>query len=361
MKRKLLDLLRCPRCSADFDLTAAHSEEICSNGSPPFEEVIEGELHCRYCSASYPVTRGIPRFTPSDSYAGNFSMQWQKLRSSGKPPKVNRAAEQFSKRADFDLSRVRGDWVLEAGCGAGRYVRILADHGAEIVGVDLSFGVDEVFKSIGRRPNVHLVQASILQLPFKERVFDKIYSLGVLHHTPSTRGSFDCLPRLLKPGGRISIWVYSRHDMIPWKFGGYYRKLTTRLPPKLLYYLCYIAVPMHYIYKIPFLGRLAFIVFRTDGHHPDWRFRVLNTFDYYAPTYQYLHTYSEVFGWFEEHGLEKIRVLPAPVAVAGSQRAAVPLLREPMPEPAGAAIGRRLSKVPGRLARVLGRSPTEKG
>jgi SAM-dependent methyltransferase/uncharacterized protein YbaR (Trm112 family) len=323
MKRRLLGLLRCPECLAGFELDVTASERIEASGAgPAFDEVMEGELRCKGCGSTHPVTRGIPRFTPSDTYVGNFSLQWHKLRASKKPAKRNRAAEHYAARTDFDLSRVRGEWVLEAGCGAGRYVKHLADHGAEVVGVDLSFGVDDVFRMIGRRPNVHLVQASIFKLPFRDAVFDKVYSLGVLHHTPSTKIAFDCLPRLLKPRGRIAIWVYSRHDMIPWKFGRYYRKLTTKLPPRLLYYLCYAAVPMHYVYKVPFLGRLAFIVLRTDGHHPDWRFRVLNTFDFYAPKYQHLHTYNEVFGWFEEHGLEGIRVLEAPVAVAGSQRAA---------------------------------------
>jgi SAM-dependent methyltransferase len=357
MKRKLVDLLRCTGCGSGLELTAAQSEQIEGDGvNPAFEEVTEGELRCLGCGAKYPVTRGIPRFTPSDSYVGNFSVQWQKLRSSTRPPKLNRAAEHYRKRTDFDLARVTGEWVLEAGCGAGRYVRILADHGAEIVGVDLSFGVDEVYKAIGRRPNVHLVQASIFQLPFKDGAFDKVYSLGVLHHTPSTKKAFDCLPRLLKPGGRLCVWVYSRHDMIPWKFGGYYRKITTRLPPRLLYYLCYVAVPMHYIYKIPLLGRLAFIVLRTDGHHPDWRFRVLNTFDYYAPKYQFLHTYSEVFGWFEEHGLEKIRVLPAPVALAGSRPTGATAITAPGLAASPAASAPAPAAVPGATALQLAKT-----
>jgi SAM-dependent methyltransferase len=325
MKRHLLSRLCCPACRGDLDLTVSIAETLGDPGSgAACEEILQGTLACTGCGRRYPVRGGIPRFVPSDSYVDNFSVQWRKLRSTTRtqPARLNRARAHFEARTDFDFSHARGEWVLEVGSGGGRYVKMVAESGAEIVGVDLSFGVDEVFTLCGRLPNVHIVQASIFELPFKDTTFDKIYSLGVLHHTPSTRRAFDCLPRLLKPGGRIAIWVYSRHDMVPWKFGQMYRKVTTRLPPRLLYYLCYAAVPLHYVYKIPFLGRLAFVVLRTDGHHPDPRFRVLNTFDFYAPKYQYLHTYSEVFGWFEEHGLEKIRVLPAPVAIAGSKPAA---------------------------------------
>ncbi len=288
-------------------------------GGEPFEEILEGALTCKGCGKAYPITKGVPRFVDADGYVENFSIQWQRLRSSSKPPKVNRALGQFTHRTDFDLSKVKGEWILEAGCGAGRFVKLVSEQGAEVVGVDLSYGIDEVFKFVGRRPNVHLVHANIFNLPFRDASFEKVYSLGVLHHTPSTKKAFDCLPRLLKPGGRIAIWVYSSHNPLPWKFGGYWRKITTRLPPRLLFCLCYAAIPMHYVYKIPLLGKLIWIVFRTDGHHPDPRFRVLNTFDYYAPKYQFLHRYDEVFGWFEEHGLEGIRVLRDAVAVAGSR------------------------------------------
>ncbi len=55
---------------------------------------------------------------------------------------------------------------------------------------------------------VGLVRADLLNLPFEAESFDLIYSLGVLDHTPDPRASFLALARLLKPGGRIVIWVY---------------------------------------------------------------------------------------------------------------------------------------------------------
>ena len=322
MKPRLTNLLCCPHCKQSLRLEVGKVEQVpFGDGSQTFEEVIEGRLLCAGCGKVYPIRSGVPRFVPEDGYVENFSVQWQKLRSSSKPAKVNRTLLQFQNRTDFDIEKLSGQWMLEAGCGAGRFVRLLSEHGVEIVGVDLSYGIDEVYKYVGRRPNVHLVHASIFDLPFKDAAFDNVYSLGVLHHTPGTKRAFDCLPRLLKPGGRLAVWVYSSHNPNPWKFGQIYRKLTTRLPPKLLYYLCYAAVPMHYVYKIPLIGKLLSIVLRTDGHHPDPRFRVLNTFDYYAPKYQFLHRYDEVIRWFEEHGLEKIRVLKDAVAVAGSRPA----------------------------------------
>jgi len=46
----------------------------------------------------------------------------------------------------------------------------------------------------------------------------------------------------------------------------------------------------------------------------DWRWRVLDTFDWYSPRYQSWHTHHEVFGWFKENGLEQVEVLAPSVS-----------------------------------------------
>ena len=48
-----------------------------------------------------------------------------------------------------------------------------------------------------------------------------------------------------------------------------------------------------------------------------WRWRVLDTFDWYSPRYQSWHTHHEVFGWFKENGLEQVEVLAPSVSQIG--------------------------------------------
>ncbi len=55
------------------------------------------------------------------------------------------------------------------------------------------------------------------------------------------------------------------------------------------------------------------------SNHPDWRWRVLDTFDWYSPRYQSKHTYEEVFRWFESEGLISNRVLGYPIGVSGEK------------------------------------------
>ncbi|PYQ40793.1 MAG: hypothetical protein DMG99_12900 [Acidobacteria bacterium] len=51
--------------------------------------------------------------------------------------------------------------------------------------------------------------------------------------------------------------------------------------------------------------------------HKDVTWRLLDTFDWYSPWYQSKHTYEEVFRWFEDCGLEDLRVIEQPIAVQG--------------------------------------------
>ncbi len=44
--------------------------------------------------------------------------------------------------------------------------------------------------------------------------------------------------------------------------------------------------------------------------HPDAENRLCDTFDWYAPVYQYHHTVEELAGWFREAGFDELRVLP---------------------------------------------------
>ena len=109
------------------------------------------------------------------------------------------------------------------------------------------------------------------------------------------------LPPLLKPGGRIAIWLYSAYNRW-YRFSDLYRKVTRRLPPQLLHKLCYGAVPLYGVHqllrKIPLVGRpasaaLAYVI--PMALHRDRNWRVLDTFDWYSPWYQSKHTYEEVF------------------------------------------------------------------
>jgi len=245
-------------------------------------------------------------------YVGSFDFEWATWR---RLQFGRESEESFALKTGFTPAALRGKLVLDAGCGAGRYMDVAERWGAEVVGFDLSSSISQARKNLAGREKLHFVQADVTAPPFRDEIFDYIHSTGVLHHTPNPERAFRSLPKLLKKGGKIAVWVYARphHPSLD----AHYRKLTTRLPKRLLYWLCHIAIPLYYVKKIPLFGILHLMV--PTSRHPDWRWRILDTYDWYSPKYQHKHTNEEIVGWFEDLGLVNIRVLEFPVSVTASR------------------------------------------
>jgi len=55
--------------------------------------------------------------------------------------------------------------------------------------------------------------------------------------------------------------------------------------------------------------------------HPNWRWRWLDTFDWYTPTYQWKMLYPEVFRWFRTNGFLDIDVFDEPICMRGVKNA----------------------------------------
>jgi len=272
---------------------------------------------CPQCAVEYPVVDSVARFVSSEHYVGSFGYQWNTFAKSqlDSANKTTRSRDTFEEKTGWPLESLRGLRVLDAGCGMGRFAEVAAEAGADVHAVDLSSAVDAAARNLGHRSTLSFYQADIMNLPFADGTFDAIYSLGVLHHTTNTRRAFLSLIRLLKPGGRIAIWVYSTKLRL--MFGGeLLRTFTPRLPKPLLLNACRVAVPLYHVHRIPLLGIVTTALLPTSlNPDPEWRW--LDTFDWYSPTYQWKHTYVEVEGWFREAGLTEIRRERFPVSVRG--------------------------------------------
>lgn len=299
MRPEDFTLYVCPRDRAVLDL---------ENGADT--------LRCTRCGARYPIVRGVPRFCASDAYVASFSFEWQMHRRTQLDDAASSESEKtFMAKTGLTPADLRGKRVLDVGCGTGRFLDVALKWGAVGVGIDLSYAIDVAQENVGAR--AALAQADVFQLPFADESFDLIYSIGVLHHTPDTRAAFLQLPRLLKRGGTLAIWVYSAYDAMFNATTGYWRRITTHLPKRALYAASFIAVPLYYLCRVPFLGQLLLNRFLPISMHPRARWRVLDTFDWYSPRYQWKHTYPQVARWFKEAGLREIEILDVPVSVRG--------------------------------------------
>ncbi|MBX6316446.1 MAG: methyltransferase domain-containing protein [Isosphaeraceae bacterium] len=284
MNVDLLSVARCPRCHGFVD----RFEE------PP-------ALGCVACGISYPIVRGVPRFA-GESYVASFGRQWNRYDVAR--PQEDEAV--FRVKTGVDPRDLAGQLVLDAGCGGGRYARLLGRHGARVIGVDLSDAVETAASLCADLPNVAIAQADLLDLPLAEGAFDFAFSIGVLHHSPDPRRAFAQVAARVKPGGRLAVWLYRKNTLPQEWLNRALRAVTTRLPPRLLERLC---VGLGLLGGLPVLNKTLNKI-ANFSNHPDWTLRVCDNFDWYAPKYQSHHTIEELKSWFTAEGFTDLTVLP---------------------------------------------------
>ena len=264
------------------------------------------------------VTRTPGTQTPDQSRTKSaYALQWNRFRIIR--PDEDRAT--FLNRTGLGPSDLAGTVVLDAGCGMGRYLRVAAEGRPYlVVGLDLSEAVLAAKDVTSGLPSVALARGDLLRPPFAPGSFDHVYLLGVLDHTPDPRATFLALAKLLRPGGRIVLWVYPRErPALEWVIEAH-RAVSRRLPLGVLVTLSHLMAPIGGLKRRMMSSRWRVVAragvvlnLLTIGvsMHPDPEVRVCDTLDWYAPRYLSRHTPAEVAGWFAEAGLTDVADLSA--------------------------------------------------
>jgi SAM-dependent methyltransferase len=106
--------------------------------------------------------------------------------------------------------------VLEIGVGLGADHQRFAEAGADLFGIDLT---ERAIEHTSRRMAEFGLSSDLRvgdaeHLSFPDGFFDRVYSWGVLHHTPATPEAIAEVRRVLKPGGTASIMIYHKWSMV---------------------------------------------------------------------------------------------------------------------------------------------------
>jgi SAM-dependent methyltransferase/uncharacterized protein YbaR (Trm112 family) len=342
----LWDLLVCPACGDGlslevFDGTAAAPEE--------------GLLRSG-CGLWFPVVRGIPRIFVGEMRASIYPTDFPDFLAkhqlsvtgadTGADTRLKLATREsfgyewthfhemlpeWEQNANFYFeplggpSGLRGLLCLEGGCGKGRHSYYALLNGARLVAVDFSRAVDVAKNNCSKLPGDRLfVQADLMNLPFRERVFDLAYSLGVLHHLPDPQAGFRKLVARVRNGGRTLIYVYHALEGEPVKqvlrgAVSLARKVTTRLPHRVLLplttalgYGLYAGVVMPYkaLSRIPVTKAFAeTLPLKSYAAYPV-RVIVNDQFDTFSAPIEHRYKRREVEAWLSDAGLTAPQILP---------------------------------------------------
>mgnify|MGYP002525564994 CR=1 FL=1 len=139
-----------------------------------------------------------------------------------------------------------------------------------------------------------------------EESFDLAFSIGVMHHDKNTRTVFDAVSKMVKPGGRMAVWLYRKNIWPQEVVNNFLRQRTTRWKPERLEPWCRFGA---FLGGIPLVKQTLSKV-ANFSTYPVRENRICDTFDWYAPEFQYHHTTAELESWFTEAGFDGLQVLP---------------------------------------------------
>lgn len=133
-------------------------------------------------------------------------------------------AERFYDRAVSRMLRLlgvtAGETVLDAGCGPGVHSIRAAHAGYAVHAIDLSHSVLEEARRRAARAdaldNITFQQADLTKLPFEDGAFSRVFSWGVIIHIPDLERAVGELARIVRPGGRLSLYVTNMRALDHW-------------------------------------------------------------------------------------------------------------------------------------------------
>jgi SAM-dependent methyltransferase len=111
---------------------------------------------------------------------------------------------QWPKITEFLDKCSETDYVLDAGCGNGKYM----SHRCRMTGIDTCPELVAICQERGFDASV----ADITSIPFPDNTFDKVFSVAVIHHLSSLERRIKAVSemlRVLKPGGQLFIQAWS--------------------------------------------------------------------------------------------------------------------------------------------------------
>ncbi len=193
MRKELLEITVCPRCSGKLDETSS-------------------DLVCESCSSIYPINRGVPILLADllpdqqerveeekeilDRESHTITQQRMRLYAE---------TIESAKKALLDVcQKVNAKKILNVGCGLDNLYQSFDSNDTIFVSSDI---VDEFLVRLIERGAKDVVCADVRNLPFIKESFDVVVCIGLLHHfyTAGIEEPLYAMTEMVRPGGAIVI------------------------------------------------------------------------------------------------------------------------------------------------------------
>ena len=300
---------------------------------------------------------GVYNYVPSsEDYCGNFGSQWNEFRQVQIDSLTGRndSHERFFRETGWAAEDLPGKVLLDAGCGAGRFAEVALEAGARVVAADISEAAYACARTLQRfdASKYLVVRGDLRKLPLRGGSFDGVYALGVLQHTPDPLASLADLVPLLKPGGRLATWIYEKPPELLRRAlpRTYLRAITSHWASnrKLVLARVLTGIGFPVGWALSWFGRfgerVSYFLPYAARHHlargefkRQWRYCVMDTFDWYGPLYENPQTERDIVTAMVMSGLAKVvRRNARGMAITG-ERPVVEATREPTNTDSGEA------------------------
>jgi SAM-dependent methyltransferase len=150
----------------------------------------------------------MPPTTPIERSAGRWGPLW------GSAPE-DWAATEDQQRPTYEeaIRRVGiepGSSVLEVGCGSGVFLRLAAERGARVAGLDASRALLEIARE--RVPDADLREGDMQDLPWEDDLFDLVAGFNSFFFAADMVEALREAGRVARPGAAVVIQVWGRPE-----------------------------------------------------------------------------------------------------------------------------------------------------
>ena len=251
----------------------------------------------------------------------NFGLQWNVFKKTQFDSFTNEnlTESRLKKCSGWNLSKLRGKFLLEMGSGAGRFTEVFLKYGAIVISIELSNAAYANYEN-NQNKNLLIIKDSLLNFRCEGITFDYVFCYGVSQHVENPIDVYKaCVVHLKLKTGLLSIDHYWKRlgDKIPCFL--YYpkylwRPVTKNLNPNLLFFLIKIFYPIVLPFDIflkKIFPKLIYKIFKIvipipisnyfkeEGINQNYKnlltWCIMDTFDQLGAKYDEPWTYKKLF------------------------------------------------------------------